>query len=481
VALPNTLLVQQGPNAFTEGLPVDPLYATAPPDSHVAHNLDSIRALDAWRVTTGSTDVLAAVVDGGFDLLHEDVLPNIWINQAEIPSSIYAELVDADGDGYITFSDLNDPANDGICPKDNSPPEELCDPLDLVDGSGTVGYGFQDGTDAENRPGLTNLFVDDLFGWDFEEGDNLPQPDNADDFHGTAMFGLMAGVGNNDVASPGVAWVARVMLLKGTIVRNPPGTSWSSSVPARVKRDSVIRGLEYAHENGAKIISLSQAGPVVREDAPTDCEDGILGVPIDKFDRGIRDLATEWENRFTSLMNDAILVVSPPNCYREPIDEEGHWAYPVFTTPRADIGFDFVHETMITVASVQSVIDLTGEILPNTSISSFSSRGGDSILIGAPGNFWRLLAVQPYPPSGLTDAITDCPNGGGAFYEHCQGNSISAPLVAGAGILVAANNPDLSVAEIRARILDNAAVAEFISSEDIQGSRVLDVAAAVGP
>lgn len=161
VALPNTLLDLQGPNPFPTGLPNDPLY-TPPPANIESVNFDTVHALDAWRVTTGSTDVLAAVVDNGFDLLHADLAPNIWINEAEIPPAIKAKIKNTDHDNHITFADLNHPDNAGICPKSNSPPTDLCDPLDLVDGKGTVGYGFQDGDDNDG-----NGFKDDIVGWDF--------------------------------------------------------------------------------------------------------------------------------------------------------------------------------------------------------------------------------------------------------------------------------------------------------------------------
>ena len=42
-----------------------------------------INLLEAWKVTTGSPEVIVAIVDGGIDYEHEDLQDNMWVNEAE--------------------------------------------------------------------------------------------------------------------------------------------------------------------------------------------------------------------------------------------------------------------------------------------------------------------------------------------------------------------------------------------------------------
>ena len=66
-----------------------------------------INAPLAWDTTTGSNQVIVADTDTGIAYNHADLSDNVWINQAEIPSSVLPNLTDVNNDGVITFSDLN--------------------------------------------------------------------------------------------------------------------------------------------------------------------------------------------------------------------------------------------------------------------------------------------------------------------------------------------------------------------------------------
>ncbi len=56
-----------------------------------------IDALEAWDISTSSSDLVVGIIDTGIDYNHEDLNDNIWINEDEVADN----GVDDDGNGYI--------------------------------------------------------------------------------------------------------------------------------------------------------------------------------------------------------------------------------------------------------------------------------------------------------------------------------------------------------------------------------------------
>lgn len=120
--------------------------------------LEKINAPGAWERTTGSTEIVVAVIDGGVQISHPDLKNNIWKNSGEI-------------------------ADNGI------------------------------DDDA-------NGFIDDVHGWDFVKDNNNPSPDFSESWtegglsHGTIVSGIIAAQGNNKEGVVGISWKSKVMPLK---------------------------------------------------------------------------------------------------------------------------------------------------------------------------------------------------------------------------------------------------------------------------
>lgn len=211
----------------------------------------SIHAPQAWDVTTGSPNIIVAVMDTGIDYDNPDLYDNIWINQAEIPSYWYTKSSPTSGydtivyksqiqtatPGVITFRDLNNPVNRGLVWDNNG--DGRIDAGDLLRPLSEGGWDMGSTKDGDSA------HPDDLIGWNFVANSNNPYDDND---HGTNVAGILGAVGNNGTGVSGVDWNVPIMPIKFI------AADGSGSISA------FIQGLYYAIQHGAKITNNSWEG-----------------------------------------------------------------------------------------------------------------------------------------------------------------------------------------------------------------------------
>lgn len=112
---------------------------------------------DGWAMFTGgmtqtSEQIVVAVIDGGYDLNHEDL--NFWTNTAETPG----DNVDNDNNGY----------------------------------------------------------VDDINGWDAVANNGDVMFNGGFDSHGSHVAGIVGAIGNNNTGISGVSWGVEIMAITGS-------------------------------------------------------------------------------------------------------------------------------------------------------------------------------------------------------------------------------------------------------------------------
>ncbi len=161
----------------------------------------------AWTITTGSRDIVVALLDDGFFYQHEDIRENIWAN----------------------------PGESGI--DQNGLPKET--------------NGLDDDRNGK---------IDDVVGWDFVFDDPDPDPyifDGKDAsriqpyWHSISGLGIIGARGNNGIGIAGINWEVSMMLLKIGAQGVPDGMIDAARI------DRAAKAIRYAADNGARIINWS--------------------------------------------------------------------------------------------------------------------------------------------------------------------------------------------------------------------------------
>ena len=141
-----------------------------------------INAIKAWEIEQGNEDIVIAILDSGFRWDFLDLKNKVWINKKEIPDN---------------------------------------------------------GKDDDH-----NGYIDDYYGWDFANDDNIPN----DGFgHGTNIASVIGAEINNNLGFAGIT-KSKLMNCKNLSEENTGEYEWWAE------------SIKYAVDNGANIINMSEGG-----------------------------------------------------------------------------------------------------------------------------------------------------------------------------------------------------------------------------
>ncbi len=240
------------------------------------------------------------------------------------------------------------------------------------------------GVDDDN-----NGFVDDFNGYDFVFEDNNPYPLDHNG-HGTVMSGVIAAMTNNEIGISGITWNCKIMPVKVV------DANWTPN------GDSIIEGIRYAADNGAKIICMAFMM------FPTSS----LKDAIDyAYEKGVLLMCAAGNNG-----NDRKTY---PAAYDNVIAVAG--------TDHSDHRMEYFY-------------DFNGVWV--------NSSYGEWVDIAAPGE--NIYTTQP------TYHVTSCDTWGAQLnYDIISGTTLATPVVAGVAALIFSKNPSYSPDKVRAILKAN--------------------------
>lgn len=208
-------------------------------------------------------------------------------------------------------------------------------------------------------------------GWDAVDDDNDPVPVGGAEHHGTHVAGTIAAAGNNSLGSTGLCWQARLMAVR-VLGANGSGTT-----------ADIIEGIQFAADNGAKVINMSLAGEH----------------PFDTAYSNAIDYARD---------RDVLVVVAAGNGGSDGVSddvddpaggEDSDTATRIY--PCA-----FPHDNLLCVAALDQAYSLT----------TFSNLGATSVDVGAPG----ANILSNFPGTALVDDFSGWSMTGGWTATSCD-------------------------------------------------------------
>ena len=462
-----------------------------------------IDALEVWDVTTGSADVVVAVIDSGVDVNHPDLKDNIWTNAGEVPDND----IDDDGNGYV--DDVN---GWDFLVNDNDPRD--------AHGHGTHVAGTVAAV-GDNNTGIAGVSwrakimpLRFLNAWGLgSNADAIAAIEYANNM-GADIINNSWGGGGYDLALKSAidASNAVVMCAAGNSSRNNDGiphypSSYSSANIIAVAATNQDDQLAWFSNYGAVSVDVAAPGTNIYSAAPgraTVWQDTFSDGDIDGWD-ATQGINNTWGPTDAESFSDSYsLTDSPDSDY---LDNTNSWAI----SPKINLTNQTACKLEFKVYGTTSAGDYLWIQASTDKFTwfpvQFQLPGSATLWDGFSGTFGSWTTIEAdleaydgrpsvYVRFWLVTNNADVADGyyiddvkitatstvyGGTEYTYKHGTSMATPHVAGLAALILAHNPALTHLEVKALIESRVDLKAALNGRVATAGRVNAAAALTAP
>jgi subtilisin family serine protease len=439
-----------------------------------------IDAPEAWDVTTGSSNVIVAVVDSGVDINHPDLQANIWTNPGEIPGNLF----DDDGNG------LTDDVNGwDFLNNDNTPDDPFGHGTHVAGTVAAVGDNAVGTTGVSWTAKIMPLRFLDALGYGYT-ADAIDAIEYATAMGADVINNSWGGSGPSSALKDAIeASGAVVVCAAGNTIAGGRNNDAIPHYPSSYNSANIISvaasdqddNLAYFSNYGAVSVDVAAPGTNIYSTLP-----GSVGVWVDNFDDGsIADWTTGGTRNSWSATNaqqfsgSYSLADSPAGSY---LNDTDSWA----RTPAIDLsahsgvklefkliaGSELLFDRLRVQVSTNLVKWLTQPVrLEDVGIFSdglhgtqWSWKTGTVDLGDYEGQSSVYIRFKFTSDASVTGdgayiddvAVTAAASSYSAdSYGFYDGTSMATPHVSGLAALLKAHNPALTNIQIKAAILSS--------------------------